>query len=289
MKPPESPATSSRQSSLKFIKCCVSTIRKFDKSTSTKRKGVVFIDPWEGLSISEVEVRGVVVGAHAFGDGGGWQISLDDGTGRVTAIVWKIGDCGHLFNRFVSIQGVLVGFRQELQIRVENISVIATSEEPTEEQLWKIDLVREFEGLASLARQQTLSSATASTCPCMCHSASGRPCEALGKPETWPAAFVRAVAVINTAVDKMYPHSKIPPISELIENVIRSKSPSVLIMHCFPECATVEAARMRLRSVTCEEKKILQEEPKYPQTPFDPATQYTQKQHDFPEPKFRPC
>jgi hypothetical protein len=159
-------------------------IKKFDsglKSPSEsgpKRKGVVFLEPWHGLVLSKLEVRGVVIGFMRIGTGG-YQLLIDDGTGRISAVAWESDgpqvlpkiNPESIYNKYVSVRGTLVGFRAEIQIRIESVDII--SDEPTEEQLWWLDVKEEWENLAAKSRAE-ISPSDNPYCPCLCHAGTGR-------------------------------------------------------------------------------------------------------------------
>jgi hypothetical protein len=226
-----------------------------------KRKGNVFLEAWDGLVISRVEIRGIAIGITRFGEGG-LQVVIDDGSGRVTAIAWNstpgqpslIPPPNVFYNKFVSVKGQLSGFRSELQLRIDDIVVIADGEEPTEECHWWLDVKEQWENLAASARSATLAPSTNTTnhcCPCLCHSSmSGlpTPCRTLGKPSCWPPSFVRAVAVLSSTI-RALPTPGGPPIqftlAEIIDRVKQNlgESQSLSASACYPDCATVEAVR----------------------------------------------
>ena len=158
------------------------------------------------------------------------------------------------YNKFVSIKGQLSGFRTELQIRIEDFVVIADQEEPTEECHWWLDVKDQWENLAVAARFETISTSSALSphcCPCLCHSSmvgGPSPCRTLGKSSFWPHSFVRAVAVVASALRSLTrPNS--PPITLSLTDIIRlvksnlAESSSLSVHECYPDCASVEAVR----------------------------------------------
>ena len=201
---------------------------------------------WEGLTISRVEIRGIVIGCHAIGSSG-YQCNIDDGTGRISVVVWtaeedcKFPSIYELHNNFVSVKGHLTGFRTEIQIRVDEIGIIAHEEHPTEESLWWLEVKDEWESMAASMKNSSM------PCPCLCHSGSNVPCRSLGRPPVWSAAFNRAVAVISSALRTIEPSQV--TISDLVELVKSSIafSASVKAVACFADCATVEAVRQLLQ------------------------------------------
>jgi len=94
-----------------------------------------------------------VISCGAMGTAG-LQITVDDGSGRIVGVVWSKTDeitiqPGCLYNKYVSVRGQLTGFRSELQVRIDEINVVATSEEATEESLWWLEVFDEWESLAT--------------------------------------------------------------------------------------------------------------------------------------------
>jgi hypothetical protein len=190
-----------------------------------------------------------VIGCHAVGSSG-FQFTVDDGTSRISAVVWvfeneaKFPSAHSLYNKFVSVSGTLVGFRTDIQIKVDSISVIAEEEECTEEGIWWFDVQQEWESLASAARSAPKADFA---CPCLCHSGSNIPCRCLGSPSVWSPVFNRAVSVISTALRTVTPSGL--SMSELVKLVSESSSlsPCLQASPCVPDCATAEAMRQLLR------------------------------------------
>jgi hypothetical protein len=263
----QSPARPHRSSENEYIKMLIRLVELIDARSQTfesgqlRRKGNVFLEPWEGFVLSRIEVRGVAIGIIRFGDSG-LQIVVDDGTGRITAVAWgssmeqsTVCPPPHTFyNKFVSIKGQLSGFRTELQIRIEDFAVIADQEEPTEESHWWLDVKDQWENLAVAARFRTISTSSSSSdhcCPCLCHSSMvgvPTPCRTLGKSSYWPPSFVRAVAVVSSALRSLTrPNSS--PIALSLTEIIGlvkanlAESSSLSVHECYPDCATVEAVR----------------------------------------------
>ena len=280
-----------------YIRMLISHIRKFDKpppvdeSGSMKRKGLVFLEPWDGLTITKVEVRGVVTGVQPIGEGGS-QLSLDDGTGRISVVVWKGESAASpvpeaLFNRFVSAKGPLMGFRTEVQVRSDFLALIADEEECTEESLWWLAVKEEWECLAAAARMKLTRYSKTEVCPCLCHSAGGA-CACLGSIQTWPPSFVRAVSVVEAVVRTVArTHSKLTLSTEELVGEIKACKDSECLsrLPCYSDCVTVQAIRELIKSgfiekSSCGKLKILSspnqptsllplDEPKYPLTPFE--------------------
>ena len=289
--------------------CFVETILKLDEAAKlteksvSSRKGPVFLMAWDDLSLSKVHVRGVVIGCSPIGSTG-YQLSLDDGSGRISLVLWTSTDEGSashppvekLYNRFVAVQGSLIGFRSSVQIRIDSISVVATEEEPTEECLWWLHVREEWERLAALARKSALGETESQICPCLCHSGSAVACRTLGEASAWPHTFVRAVAVVSSALRTAAATS---PLSlSLLETVQLVKSnlpfsPSLQTMKCLSDCATVAAVRTLTRTKFIQQQLGGQfiihsspteetvkpasptDEPRYPQTPADFSSQLT--------------
>jgi hypothetical protein len=224
-----------------------------------KRKGNIFLEPWEGLVISRVEIRGNVIGVTRFGEGG-HQIVVDDGSGRISCIAWDsyggqtlgLPPVSTFYNKFVAIRGQLTGFRAELQIRVDDLLVIADQEEPTEECIWWLDCKKQWEELAAAARFTTVNRSkgdSAHFCPCLCHSAaSATSCQTLGSYSSWPSPFTRAVSVLCSTLRAMVRARTMPiriPLPDLVKLVKEhvGESYSIGRHSCYPDCATVEAVR----------------------------------------------
>ena len=261
------------------------------------------MEAWAGLVISRVEVRGIAIGVTRFGEGG-LQITVDDGSGRITAVAWNVtpGQPSKLpppnvfYNKYVSIKGQLCGFRTELQLRVDDLEVIADEEEPTEESHWCLDVKEQWENLAASARSATIATSSETSvncCPCLCHSSmTGVPtaCRTLGNPSSWSPSFARAVAVLSSAIRALTNKTPIHvSLSDLINLVKENlgESASVSAHDCYADCATVEAVRdlTRLRYMEPDgdslllfpgpkveqtvPRKIPQEYPRYPMTPME--------------------
>ena len=230
-----------------------------------------------------MEVRGIAIGITRFGEGG-FQITVDDGSGRITAVAWNsstpqsssIPPPSVFYNKFVSVKGQLSGFRTELQIRVDDLVVIADREEPTEECHWWLDVKEQWENLAASARWKTIASADGEStpfCPCLCHSSMAgvlTPCRTLGKSSYWPPSFVRAVAVISSTIRSLSKPDDSPvrfSLSQMINLVKQNlgESPSLSAHVCYPDCATVEAVRelTRFRFIESdgEDSLILRHDP----------------------------
>lgn len=215
----------------------------------TQRRGSIFVTAWEGLTINKVEIRGIVIGSHAIGSSG-FQVSIDDGTGRISAVSWisesdSMGSTIHnVYNKFVSAKGTLVGFRTEIQLKVDSLTVIAQEEEATEEGLWWLDVKDEWENLASSSRSDSKADVS---CPCLCHSGSNIPCRCLGSPSVWSPAFNRGVILISSALRTVTPSGL--SMSDLVKLVQESCtiSPTLQSSSCLADCGTVEAMRQLLR------------------------------------------
>lgn len=293
-----------------YVKCLIEMILRFDfnenkrSSCPQKRKGLVFLSPWDDLSFSRVHVRGVVTNCTAIGSSG-FQISVDDGTGRICGVFWTKNDDSspikpeRLFNSFVSIKGQLAGFRSEVQIRIDDVSFIATEEEPTEESLWLLEVCEEWESLA--ARK------VSSGCPCLCHTFNGVSCKALGSPAAWSDSFNRAIAVVSSSL-RLAAASESNSVVETCMNEIVSlvkgncnESPSLSYKNCFPSCAVVEAVRDLIKkgfirkeaqrlflyshpvTDTFTNKPFFSEEPRFPQTPVVAPSQGPAKNRSVPK------
>lgn len=180
-------------------------------AANTKRKGTVFLQAWSDLVFSRVEVRGIFVGSIRIGDNG-FQLTIDDGTGRIACVAWMdeqkkvtvpLPEPEAMYNRFVMVRGVVIGFRQEVQVKIESLELIATSEEPTEEALWWFEVKEEWETLAAISRKSTVQSGHDDICPCLCHACSGSVCRTLGSPWAWSRSFNMAVAVVSSALKRL--------------------------------------------------------------------------------------
>ena len=235
-----------------FVKLFLQTLWFLDERESmqsiseiNQRRGPIFLTVWEDLTISKVEIRGVAIGCHSIGSSG-YQLTIDDGTGRISAVVWTVDQEANfpsiydLHNHFVSIKGQLTGFRKEVQIKVEEIRVVALEEQPTEEALWWLDVKDEWEALAAARGNNSM------TCPCLCHSGSKVACRSLGNPSVWSRSFNRAVAVISTALRAVEPvEVTVSDLTQLVKETL-SLSASIQASPCFSDCATVEAIRQLL-------------------------------------------
>jgi hypothetical protein len=217
-------------------------------------RGTTFLSPWEGLAFNHVEVRGIVVGCHAIGNSG-YQMSIDDGTSRIAGVIWNHDNGSNepgisdVYNRFVSIRGQLAVFRRETQVKVDELMLFPTEEEPTEEALWWFEVKEEWESLAANAvRLQHEEGEIKVRCPCICHCGpSGTPCRCLGKPSSWSPYFNKAVAVIASALRTMAPCSI--SIENLVLFVKEASSASAYLRAapCLADCASVEAVRYLIR------------------------------------------
>jgi len=214
-----------------------------------KRKGPIFLEAWEGRVISKVEIRGIIISSVRIGTGG-YQVSIDDGSGRISAVIWN-SDGGlpsvaleTFHNKYVSMRGTLVGFRSEMQLRIEAIDLIATSDEHTEEQLWWLDVKEEWENFAAKSRSKIIGNSVGSDfCPCLCHSGSGETaCRTIGTPSSWPPSFCKAVAVISSTLRSYGGEHSLCAIIELLK-AHQKESPSLATVACFSDCAGVEAVR----------------------------------------------
>ena len=195
-----------------------------------------------------------MIGSHRVG-ANGFQITLDDGTGRIGAVVWitEQNPVMHpapeaLYNRFVSVRGQLTGFRSEIQIKVESVTVIASESEWIEESLWCMEVKDEWEELAALGRKATVSDRAIGICPCVCHSAGGTPCRTIGSVMSWPHSFSRAVAVMSSALRILAASSSLLvtlSMSEIVSMVNDNlpSSPSLQAVKCYKDCAIVQAVR----------------------------------------------
>jgi hypothetical protein len=210
--------------------------------SSTTRSGPAFLPIWEDLTLSRVELRGIVVGCVPVGSTG-VQLNIDDGTGRIPALIWSheneqdFASINGYHNTFVSVKGQLNVFRGLIQVKVDQIECIAREEEPTEEMLWWMDVKEEWERLAASTR----ASHSSELCPCLCHSGIGVACKCLGDASVWSPIFNRAVAVISTAL-------RLTRISSLtISNIVdlvktsTTVSSSLQAWSCLCDCATVQA------------------------------------------------
>ena len=284
------------------------------------RRGAVFLRAWDDLSISKVHVRGVVIGCTPIGSTG-YQITVDDGSGRIGVVLWTSSEeasevttshppVEQLYNRFVAVQGQLIGFRSSVQIRAQSVTIVATEEEPTEECLWWLFVRDEWEGLAATARKSALSESERQVCPCLCHSGSGIPCRTLGDMAAWPHTFVRAVTVVSSTLRNVA--GTADPLVLTLEDTVRLvrenfvHAPSLQTMKCLVDCATVAAVRdltrlkyihqqldgrLLIRPISNEggtSPTAHQSEPRYPQTPAEYSSQTSEsppkKLHS--EPKF---
>jgi hypothetical protein len=238
-------------------------IKEFDKNTEsssepdTRRKGQIFLEAWHGQVFSKLEIRGIVTGVVKIGTGG-YQYSIDDGSGRISAVAWDPDGPQALpkvppesyYNKYVSITGSLTGFRTEIQIRIESINIIAETEEPVEEQLWWLEVKEEWEDLAS---RSTIMSSDTPFCPCLCHAGTGKTdCKTLGDPSSWPSDFNKAVAVIKSALRSMPTDwTDLQDIIKMLRENQKS-SASLPVMECLPDCAGVEAVRQLIQSHCAE-------------------------------------
>ena len=293
-----------------YVKCLIEMILRFDSGDNRrpcspqKRKGLIFVSPWDDLSFSRVHVRGVVTNCTAIGSSG-FQISVDDGTGRICGVFWIKNDDSspikpeRLFNSFVSMKGQLAGFRSEMQIRIDDVSIIATDEEPTEESLWLLEVREEWESLA--ARK------VSSGCPCLCHTFNGVSCKALGSPAVWSDSFNRAVAVVSSSLRlaaASESNSVVETCMNEIVNLVQSncnESPSLSYRRCFPSCAVVESVRDLIKKgfIRKEEQRLflyshsvtdtltinplISKEPRFPQTPVVVPSQGPPKNRSVPK------
>lgn len=292
-----------------YLKCLIDTILRFDRLDATrtssphKRKGIVFLTPWEDLTFSKVHVMGVVTSCSTIGSSG-FQISIDDGSGRICGVWWSKERGSTMnpeifYNRFVSVRGHLTGFRSELQIRIDEISIVTTDEEPTEESLWWLDVKEEWESLA--ARK------VSGACPCLCHTFSGVPCKAMGTSTAWPDSFVRAVLVISSTLrlaagSEFRSHVK-TTLSEIVSltKMHAKESSSLSLVPCFSDCAVVEAVRDLLKKQFIRKEKELlyiysapqisqtpqsfdvSDEPRFPPTPVVVPSQGVPKERSKPK------
>ena len=275
-------------------------------ASSTNRSGPAFLPVWEDLTLSRVELRGIVVGCTPVGSTG-FQLNIDDGTGRIPALIWShenqqdFASINVYHNTFVSVKGQLNVFRGLLQVKIDHIECIAQEEEPTEEMLWWMDVKEEWERLAAATR----ASHSSDLCPCLCHSGIGVACKSLGDASVWPAIFNRAVAVISTALRQTKPSSL--TISNIVDLVKSSThvSSSLQAWSCLCDCATVQAvsdlvsqgfafrspnARISIRS---DRLTVQQTEPEpLPRYPSSQLTDLLESQLDsvpprqFSKPKF---
>jgi hypothetical protein len=192
-------------------------------------------------------VRGIVLGCARVG-GAGYQLTVDDGTGRMGCVIWteesSTFDPVHIYNKYVSIMGQLIGFRSDIQIRADSWSIVTDTEEPTEEGMWWLDVQTTWESLAV--------GSTARLCPCMCHVHCGG-CTTLGDSTSWNPAFSRAVLVISTALRSlaaMQPSgvyaASLLSLTQLVKDNM-SRSPAVNAHPCFPKCATSAAVHQLMR------------------------------------------
>ncbi len=186
------------------------------------------------------------MGCTRIGDAG-CQLLLDDGTGRVTCVLWSSEDStppnpSRVYNKYVSISGQLLGFRSEVQVRVESIVVLTDTEEPTEECLWWMDVKDHWEALAV--------GSTKRECPCMCHVVLGQ-CSVIGF--SFPPSFARAVHVLSSALRSLaasqpggYFETSLEELLALVKDNL-CKTPSVSAHACFATCAVAEAVRQLTR------------------------------------------
>jgi hypothetical protein len=189
---------------------------------------------------------------------GGYQLLIDDGTGRISAVAWESDgpqvlpkiNPESIYNKYVSVRGTLVGFRAEIQIRIESVDII--SDEPTEEQLWWLDVKEEWENLAAKSRAE-ISPSDNPYCPCLCHAGTGNTCcKTLGnRPPSWPPEFNKAVAVIKSTLRSIAANRDFKAsISEIVRMLRDNQrdSPTLAIIDCLPDCAGVEAVRELIES-----------------------------------------
>ena len=281
-------------------------ISKFDSQSSvnaahiTKRKGTVFLQAWSDLVFSRVEVRGIVVSSVRIGDNG-FQLTIDDGTGGIACVAWmdeqkkvtvNLPEPDAMYNKFVMVRGVVAGYRTDVQIKIESLKLIATSEEPTEEALWWFEVKEEWETLAALSRRSTVQSAHDDICPCLCHACSGSVCRTLGNPSAWSRSFNMAVAVVSSALKRLGA-SRSSAVDISVGDVLAwvasnvEVSPCLVLLNCSPHCAVFEAFNQLLRegvinrisgnrfqlswSRKCPEEPEpeIASEPRYPLTPFE--------------------
>ena len=233
-----------------YVKVFVSMIRKFSPLIPERRKGPVFLEPWAGLSFTKVEVHGVVVSEHAVGGDGGRSLTIDDGTGRISAMIWfKDQPSTSLVGKQLGVQGNLLAFRDTIQVRVDTLIPEDDADEPIEECIWWLSVKEEFESLVASSRK----SLGGDFCPCMCHVSNGV-CFCIGSIKDWSPSFVRAVAVVSAGLPSAL------PVARLIE--LASQSPS--LHGCLAHCATVQAIKLQRP----EPREVAQEQCVFPETPF---------------------
>ena len=292
-----------------YRKCLIETLHRLDRPITLgmsprKRKGLIFLSPWEGLTFSRVHLRGVVISCGAMGTAG-LQITVDDGSGRIVGVVWSKTDeitiqPGCLYNKYVSVRGQLTGFRSELQVRIDEINVVATSEEATEESLWWLEVFDEWESLATRELK--------GECPCLCHIRTGVQCKAMGSESAWSDSFLRAVAVVSSTLRIAASSSsglKTPirtSLNDILDMAKTSAQESASLQHreCFIKCAVIQAVRdliqkgfvrkegeiLFLYSEAAERETLkasFSEEPRYPPTPAVEASQETAKTRSVPK------
>jgi hypothetical protein len=278
---------------------------------------VVFIQPWEDLCFSRVNVCGIIIGCSRIGESG-YQFILDDGTGRINCIQWttekdeNIVNPERFHNKLVSVSGQLHGFRSSIQVKAESIELLATSEEPTEETLWWTEVMEEWESLAACSRTRTVGTNISEVCPCLCHASTSSCCRLLGLPGDRPGAFNRAVGVLSTAFKTLAISSQKPRINltyrKILELVDTNKaiSSSLQAIDCFAFCATRESVRQLMKTgwisqndrdsfsihpptsrPVANQTTSSPEEPRYPLTPFESQCSQLLPFKEHSVPKFR--
>ena len=187
----------------------------------------------------------------------GINITIDDGTGRLSAVAWNsesapplLPNLDMVHNSFVSIKGQLSVFRSEVQLKIESFQIIP--DEVTEECLWWIDVKEEWETIAALFRRDLITQTSEQLCPCKCHSLSGTLCSTIGSPESLPHSFSRAVAVVCSALRSLASSQPGNTVTlshaEMLDMIKENLSESLKVLPCYPDCASVESIRRLIRA-----------------------------------------